>query len=79
MYLVFHEHSSKAVEQLVWGDDLALDQQTHGHRRCRPPSRAYGHLVEPLLQRELADMPASARSSSAVVESIRCEVHDVGR
>jgi hypothetical protein len=52
-YLAFVKHSPIAVEQLEWRDDMALYQNSRYHRRCCPPSCAYGHLKEPLFQRQL--------------------------
>lgn len=47
LYLVLEEDSSKAVEQLEWGHDLALNQYASYHSSCRPVSRHHWHLEKP--------------------------------
>lgn len=56
--LVLEEDGPEAVEQLEWGDDVALHQ--YAGRDCRrgPPSRAHGHFVEPCLEWELPGLAA---------------------
>jgi len=48
-YLAFEEDGADAVEELERREDAALDQHTRAQRCRHPPSRAHGHLVEPLL------------------------------
>jgi hypothetical protein len=50
-YLSFDKDSSKAVEQLKWGDNLALNESARQHGGERPPSCACWHLPEPSLER----------------------------
>jgi hypothetical protein len=49
VYLRLDEDSSKAVEELEWCNDLALNECAGEHCRRRPPSSTEGHLPEPLL------------------------------
>jgi hypothetical protein len=48
------EDGSDAVEQLERVENTALHKNAGTESGCHPPARAHGHLVEPLLQRELA-------------------------
>lgn len=58
-YLLLMEDGAEAVEQLERSEDLALHQNTGDDCRCGPPSRAHGHLEEPLLERQLAQCTIS--------------------
>jgi hypothetical protein len=60
-YLALEEDCANTVEELERRNDAALDQHTCTQRCRHPPSRAYGHLVEPLLERESSHhaVPAS--------------------
>lgn len=53
------EYGAEAVEQLVGRHHVALHQQTRAQSSRHPPSRAHGHLVEPLLERELTNHAAA--------------------
>jgi hypothetical protein len=73
-YLAFEEDCPNTVEELEWRDDAALDQHTCAQRCRHPPSRAYRHLIKPLLKREPSHhaVPASkyvCHGVSAVVAS----------
>lgn len=68
-YLALDKDGSEAVEELERGDDVALDEDGCYDGSAGPVARADGHLVEPLLQRELADRTAlgpSTRSEHVV-------------
>lgn len=53
-YLILHKDSTKTVKQLKWSEDFALDQDACNECGGCPSSCADWHLIEPLLQRELA-------------------------
>lgn len=55
-----YEDGAEAVEQLEGRHDVALHQQTCAQSSRHPPPSAHGHLVEPLLERELADHAAAS-------------------
>lgn len=55
-YLGLEEHQTEAVEQLERRDDLAMDQNGGGNRCYCPPACYWGHLIEPLFERELASL-----------------------
>ena len=46
------EDCAVAIEELKWGDQLALHQAAGQDRRGCPPSRADGHLPEPCFEWE---------------------------
>ena len=54
-YLALDKDGSEAVEELERSDDVTLDQDGCYDGGAGPVARAYGHLVEPLLQWKLAD------------------------
>lgn len=51
-HLISFKDSPKAVEELEWRDDSALDQPARQQRRCCPPPRADRHFPKPFLQRQ---------------------------
>ena len=58
-HLIFDEDGSEAVEELKGCDYVALDED-RGHHGCNgPPTRADGHLIEPLFKRKLPYLPPS--------------------
>ena len=68
-YLALDKDGSEAVEELERSDDVTLDQDGCYYGGAGPVPRAYGHLVEPLLQWKLADrttLGSSARSKHVV-------------
>ena len=81
-YLVLDKHRPEAIEQLEGRDDVALHENADHHRRRCPVARAHGHLVEPLLQRELivaaARLPAPTELAKHVVH-LHCEGCRKGR
>ena len=54
---MFVKDSTEAVEELEGREDLALHKNAGDDCRRDPPSRAHGHLKEPLLQRYGASVP----------------------
>lgn len=59
-YLTPHKDGPEAVEQLKGRDNVALHQHACTEGGGHPPARAYGHLVEPLLERKLAHHAVAA-------------------
>ena len=50
LYLLLMEDGSETVEQLEWGQDLALHEYASDDGGGCPPAGADGHLKEPLLE-----------------------------
>lgn len=46
-HLRFDKDGTEAIEELVWGNNLALYQSAGQHSRSRPPSGADRHFPEP--------------------------------
>lgn len=58
--LALVEDGAEAVEEVEGADDVALHEDAGHYCGRRPVSCAYGHLEEPLLQRELSAHAAVA-------------------
>jgi len=78
-YLTLEENRPDAVEQLERRDDVTLHQHTCAQRGRHPPASAYGHFVEPLLERKASDpshhaIPALQNIGHTERSSMRAEM-----
>lgn len=60
LYLVLQEDGPHGEEELQGRHNVALDQHGDGDGQDGPGARADGHLVEPLLERELTSASSGA-------------------
>lgn len=61
-YLTPHKDGAEGIEELKGRQDVALNQQARHDSGSGPPSRADGHLKEPLLQRQGTQIATSCSS-----------------
>lgn len=66
--LVLEEDGADGVEESERGHDVALDEDGDGDGAGGPDARADGHLVEPLLEREVVG--AAAGGEGGTVEHV---------
>lgn len=78
-YLGLDIDRAEAIEELERGQDMALDHDCGGHRGRCPPSGHWRHLIEPLLQGELAPLaPITPDSSHEVTVNRSVSNQSVG-
>ncbi len=75
--MIFDKDGAEGVEELEWGQDVALDEDGGGDCSGRPVTGTDWHFVEPLFEGKLACNVSSA--GAAAHEHAFIHVHDVVR
>lgn len=71
-YLILDKDGPEAVEELEWRNDVTLNQDGCDDCGSGPISRTSGHLIEPLLQRELSHRSPSASPTKHIIHIHGC-------
>ena len=74
IYLVLYKDGPEAVEELEWGNDMALNEDGGDYCSCGPIACTSRHLIKPLLEGELAHGSSAASPTEHVIH-----IHDCGR